>query len=71
MCYGLYSICNIIVTLYFTINICYNINGFYHQKSVFLLILSLIYIALRKEFELDSRYHALSLKVNIVNEDAR
>lgn len=28
-------------------------------------------IALRKEFELDSRYNDLSLKLNIINEDAR
>ena len=68
-----YLLCVMVYILFVKTYILYYILLFlYHQNSAFLLTLSLILIiALRKEFELDSRYHALSLKVNIVNEDAR
>jgi len=38
--------------------------------TLYVHVISLIK-ALRKEFELDSRYNDLSLKLNIINEDAR
>jgi hypothetical protein len=50
------------------------VSALYQSRIVFTpCFLSVLFrcLALRKEFELDSRYNDLSLKLNIINEDAR
>jgi hypothetical protein len=42
-----------------------------NQLFIQIMFIFSCHLGLRKEFELDSRYQDLSLKVNIINEDAR
>ena len=42
-----------------------------NQLFIQIMFIFLCHLGLRKEFELDSRYQDLSLKVDVINGDAR